>query len=259
MKIVAIGGGDIRTGQTLALDTRIVELSGKKNPRALFLPTASFDAPGYFEFFAEAYAALGSIPEAALLWKGYSPEEIEETIQATKWNETLHTWEFRGDIDQVRQSIERADLVYVGGGNTRRMIELWRSIGVDEMLREAAARGTVLSGVSAGCICWGRYGNSDAALTENLGKPTMRIDCLDFIPLALCPHMSSEEFRLGDFKEMMRDTPGVGIGLDDCCALEVVDGSYRILSCADGAVAHWVTADSYRVLRSGERVGGLED
>jgi dipeptidase E len=252
MKIVAIGGGDMGAGQTLPLDARIVELTGKPTPNALFLPTASFDAPGYYERFAEIYGALGCTTEPLYLWESYTPSEIEETIQATKWNDHLHTWEFRGNPEQVSEAIERADLIYVGGGNTRRMIELWRSIGVDAMLREAADRGVVLSGLSAGCICWARYGNSDAALTEDLGKPTMRIDCLDFLPIALCPHMSSEPFRLNDFKEMMQETPGVGIGLDDCCALEVVDGNYRILSCASGAVAHRVTADDYQVLTAGK-------
>jgi dipeptidase E len=252
MKIVAIGGGDMGAGQTLPLDTRIVELAARPNPRALFFPTASFDAPGYYERFAEIYGGLGCSTEAVFLWEGYTPTELEETIQATKWNERPHTWEFRGNLNKVRDAIERADLIYVGGGNTRRMIELWRSIGVDTMLREAGDRGVVLSGLSAGCICWARYGNSDAALTEDLGKPTMRIDCLGLLPIALCPHMSSEPFRLNDFKEMMRATPGVGIGLDDCCALEAVDGTYQILTCQPGAVAHHLTADAYRILNAGE-------
>jgi dipeptidase E len=116
------------------------------------------------------------------------------------------------------------------------------------MLEEAANRGAVLSGLSAGCICWARYGNSDAALTEDLGKPTMRIDCLDFLPVSLCPHMSREGFRLEEFKAMMRETPGVGIGLDDGCALEYVNGRYRILSSVEAATAHRVTGDSHEIL-----------
>jgi len=249
MTIVAIGGGDMRAGETLELDRRIVALTGKAKPRALFLPTASFDPRDYWEGFQSIYAGrLGCDTGVLFLWEGYSPEEIEATIQATKWNDHPHVWEFRGNFDQVRDSIEAADIVYVGGGNTKRMLELWRSIGVDEMLREAATRGAVLSGLSAGCICWGRYGNSDFALTENLGKPTGRIDGLDFIPVALCPHMSREAFRLEEFKAMMAETPGVGIGLDDGCALEFIDGRYRILSCVEGAVAHRVTALSHKIV-----------
>jgi dipeptidase E len=248
MKIVAIGGGDMRSGETLALDQEIVSLTGTVSPKALFLPTASFDSRDYWDGFRAAYEELGCSTAVEFLWEGYSPEEIESTIQQTKWNEHPHHWEFRGDFEQVRRSIRSADLIYVGGGNTRRMIELWQSAGIDEMLRQAGERGAVLSGLSAGCICWGAYGNSDAALTEELGKPTMRVDCLGYLPFALCPHMSREGFRLEEFKAMMRDTPGVGIGMDDCCALVVVGDEYRIVSCLDGAVAHSVTADRHDIL-----------
>lgn len=251
MKVVAIGGGDMSGGETLPLDQAIVALARRPNPRALFLPTASFDAQGYFESFEAIYSGrLGCSTDVLFLWEGYSPEEIEGTIQATKWNSHLHTWEFRGDVQRVKQAIEDADIIYAGGGNTRRMIELWRSIGVDAWLKEAADRGTVLSGLSAGCICWARYGNSDAALTEDMGRPTMRIDCLDFLPISLCPHMSREGFRLEEFKGMMRETPGIGIGLDDGCALEVVDGNYRFIGCLPGAGAHRVTADTHEILEA---------
>lgn len=248
MKIVAIGGGDMGLGETRTIDKEIVRLTGKSRPLALLLPTASFDARDDYLAFHNIYGALGCDPAVLYLWDGYSPEEIESTIQETKWNTEPHHWEFRGNLDDVARLIAAADLIYVGGGNTKRMLELWLSIGVDRMLGEAALKGTVLAGLSAGCICWGRYGNSDYALTEDLGKPTGRIDGLDYIPVALCPHMSREGFRLEEFKAMMRETPGVGIGLDDGCALEVVDSKYRIISSIDGAVAHRLTAGTHWLL-----------
>lgn len=249
MKIVAIGGGDMGLGETFEIDREIVRLTGKPKPKAVFLPTASFDSLDYWDRFQAIYRGrLGCEVEVLFLWEGYRPAEIEETIQATKWNATPHRWEFRGDPDVVEKAVSEADLVYVGGGNTRRLLELWRSIGLDQWLNEAAERGAVLSGLSAGCICWGRYGNSDAALTEDLGKPTMSLDCLDYLPIALCPHMSREGFRFEEFRAMMQETPGVGIGLDDGAALQYEDGNYRVLSCIEGAVAHRFTATSHRIV-----------
>lgn len=248
MNIFAIGGGELRSGETAPMDRRIVELTGKSRPHALFLPTASFDSREYASAFASVYGDLGCETESLFLWDGFSREEIEETIQRTKWNSEPHAWDFRGSDQQVREAVERCDLVYVGGGNTRRLMELWKSIGLDEMLREAGERGVVLSGVSAGCICWARYGNSDAALTEDMGKPTMRIDCLGFLPIALCPHMSHEGFRLEEFRAMMRETPGVGIGLDDGCALEVVDEECRFITSMPGAVAHRMVGGAHEVV-----------
>lgn len=240
---MAIGGGDLRAGETAPLDRRIIELSGASHPRALFLPTASFDEPEYAASFESVYRGLGCRVTTAFLWEGYTREEIEAVIQATKFNARSHLWEFRGDPERVRGAIAEADLIYVGGGNTRRMLELWRSIGVDQWLQEAGDRGCVLSGLSAGCICWARYGNSDAALTEGMGRPTMRVDGLGFLPMSMCPHLSREEFRLEAFQTMMRTTAGIGIGLDDGAALVWIDGVARIESCLPGAGAHLVSAD----------------
>lgn len=238
MKIVAIGGGHMGEGQTLALDSGIVELTGKRNPRALFLPTASFDSREYWQSFETVYGSLGCDCSALFLWDGYSQQEIDAVIERTKMSDSAHHWEFRGDIAAVRPTIESTDIIYVGGGNTRRMLELWRSAGVDEMLGQAGERGAVLCGLSAGCICWGRYGNSDAALTENTGELTMRVDGLGFIDLALCPHYDGEPYRPAEFARMMSSTPGTGLGLEDCCALEISGERFRIITCREGAKAH---------------------
>ncbi|HWA82977.1 MAG TPA: Type 1 glutamine amidotransferase-like domain-containing protein [Fimbriimonadaceae bacterium] len=258
MKIVAIGGGDMRTGETRPIDEEIVRLTGKSRPRALFFPTASFDDRDYAQAFIEAYGVgLGCQVDVLYLWEGYTPEEIEHSIQATKWNSNPHHWQFRGDPERAETAIEKADLVYVGGGNTKRMLELWHGIGVDWWLKQASERGAVLAGLSAGAICWARYGNSDFALTEGLGIPTGRIEGLDLLPMSLCPHMSREDFRFQEFKAMMRETPGVGVALDDCAALEVVDGRYRILSCLPGATGHRFTANSHRLLQPSEEFEDL--
>lgn len=42
-KIVAIGGGEIHLEETLPIDKFIVDFSESKNPKLLFIPTASND------------------------------------------------------------------------------------------------------------------------------------------------------------------------------------------------------------------------
>jgi dipeptidase E len=207
LKLVAIGGGEIRTGETLPIDREIVAFTGVPRPRALFIPTASGDADGYCETFRRVYGEeLGcSIETLRLLKDRLAPETLGERIAA-------------------------ADLIYVGGGNTRSMLEEWRRQGIDRLLVAAAGRGTVLCGLSAGALCWFRHGNSDAPLIEGRsGLKTMRIDGLGLVEAALCPHLTREGFRHGEFTAMMMGTPGVGIGLDDSCAMQIQGGSYRIL------------------------------
>ena len=138
-KIVAIGGGDFGTGETLALDREVVRLTGARRPRALFIPTASSDSFENWEAFRAAYGGeLGC--DAYVLNLLATPPSSRELAEA----------------------ILSSDLIYVGGGNTLKMMRRWRRLGVDVLLRQAYDRGIVLSGVSAGAICWFRYGHSDS-------------------------------------------------------------------------------------------------
>jgi dipeptidase E len=220
-RIVAIGGGELRTGETLPFDREIVAFAGVARPRALFVPTASQDSPGYCQAFARVYGEqLGcAVDVLRLIADPPSPAA-------------------------ARALIARADLVYVGGGNTRSMLAAWRDSGVDSLLRAAAARGTVLCGLSAGAMCWFRHGNSDAPRLEgDATRRTMRVDGLGLVDAALCPHLTSEAFRRDEFGAMLADLPVVGIGLEDHGALQVDGDRCRFLAtragpCAERFVRH---------------------
>lgn len=138
-KIVAIGGGDLKTLQTAEIDERIIELTGKTQPKALFIPTASGDAEGYIENFHKSY--------------GQHFGCITKTLNLIQNPPTLET---------ITELILCSDLIYVGGGNTYRMMKIWRRLGLDKILAEAASRGIILSGLSAGAICWFKFGHSDS-------------------------------------------------------------------------------------------------
>lgn len=134
--IVVIGGGSIKDLETFHLDKRVVGHTGKKCPKALFIPTASSDSKEYAEAFHEVYGGkLGCETEALYLLS--DPPSKKE----------------------LRKKILDADLIYVGGGNTLKMMKRWRHLGVDQLLKVAYRKGTVLAGISAGGICWfdGRY------------------------------------------------------------------------------------------------------
>ena len=219
-KIVAIGGGDLRTLQTLDIDKEIVELSGKERPRALFIPTASSDSVEYWEAFDRAYGGELGCDTDVLYMLGKRPTQ-----------------------ERLQDAVLGADVIYVGGGNTLKMMRRWRLLGVDKLLEAAYAGGTVLAGLSAGCICWFSYGHSDSMsfYTDGDDWSYIRVKGMGFIDAFGCPHYNGEE-RQQDFQAMMRRHPGIGagigIGVEDCCALEVVDGSYRIITSRQGAVAH---------------------
>ncbi|HSW96332.1 MAG TPA: peptidase E [Candidatus Saccharimonadales bacterium] len=221
MKIVAIGGGEIgRPGypvETTEIDKEIIKLTGKNNPTLLFLPTASSDSEGYVSVVHEHFQKrLGcKVDVLYLLNKKVSRQEMEEKIFSS-------------------------DIVYVGGGNTLKMMNIWRRTGVDELLQEAGNKGIILSGVSAGAICWFRYGSSDSRRFTNPKADLIRVSGLGLIPILLCPHYDVEVGRKSDLKDLMKKTSGVAIAIDNCCAIEIVNDQYRIIDSK-------LTANAYKV------------
>ncbi len=120
------------------------------------------------------------------------------------------------------------------------MMKVWRKLGVDLALEEAYKRGIVLSGVSAGAICWFKYGSSDSRKFANPDAGLIKISGLNFINALCCPHYNAEEDRRPHLKELMKKTSGVAIALDNCCALEIVDDKYRVITSRSDANAYKV-------------------
>ena len=218
-KLVAIGGGDMTGGETLAIDQDVVSLTGKDRPRALFIPTASSDSREYWQGFQGVYGQeLGCVTDVLYLL-GVSPTQGE-----------------------LEQKILSADLIYVGGGNTLKMLRRWRRLGVDSILRDAYARGIVLSGLSAGCICWFSWGHSDSmAFYHPESWRYVRVRGLGLVAALCCPHFDTDTAgvkREEDFRQMARKYSDVGIAIDNNCAIEVVDDTYRVITSRADAGAY---------------------
>lgn len=211
--IIAIGGGKImvpagRNAQTLKIDEVIVKEAASTVPKVLFIPTASEDDAGYCKAFRNQYEnTLGCEVEELLLYRN------------------------RPSSRRIQQLIAQADIIYVGGGNTLRMMKLWRKLCVDRHLEKARKRGAVLCGLSAGAICWFRQGNSDSRkFQDESNKTLIKVRGLNYADLLMCPHYDVEKHRQPSLKVMMENTPGVAIGLDNCAALHIKDNQYRILA-----------------------------
>ena len=221
-KLVAIGGGEIATGETLALDKAIVSLTGKDRPKALFVPTASGDSRDYWDVFQDVYGTELGCEADVLYLLGVRPSKRE-----------------------LEQKILSSDLIYVGGGNTLKMMRRWRNLGVDSVLRDAYKKGIVLSGLSAGCICWFSWGHSDSMSfysPENWSY--IRVKGMGLIDALCCPHFDGDTAGVGrglDFRRMVLKHSDVAVAIDDGCALEVVHDSYRVISSQAGAGAYKLT------------------
>ena len=224
-KIVAIGGGELRTLETTEIDKRIIALTGKKRPKALFIPTASGDAAGYVETFEACYG--------------------KEFGCQTR---TLNLIQNPPAFEQMSALVLDSDLIYVGGGNTYRMMKIWRRLGLDSVLAEAASRGIVLSGLSAGAICWFKYGHSDSrSFSNNVEWNYIRVSGLGLINAVYCPHYHSEN-REDAFLQMIAKRGGIGIACDNNVAIEIVGDHYRVLTSAPNAKAYKLFKRNGRVV-----------
>jgi dipeptidase E len=221
MKIIALGGGEIgRPGfptETTKIDKEIITLTGKKSPTFLFVPTASFDSESYYEVVKKHFGnKLGCKTDVLYLIKEkLSKKEIENKVLSS-------------------------DIIYVGGGNTAKLMNVWRKTGLDKILKKAAKKGVVLSGISAGSICWFKYGLSDSRNLNSKDVKFMKLSGLGFINASHSPHYDFEPHRKQGLKEMMKKTSGIAIAIDNCCAIEVVDDKYRIIYSKKGAMAYKV-------------------
>jgi dipeptidase E len=220
-KIVAIGGGEIgglaSPVETTRIDKKIIRLTGKKNPRMLFIPTASSDSEGYYE---------------------NAKKHFGKRLRCTM--DVLWLIKEKPSRKEIERKIMTSDIIYVGGGNTQKMLRIWKSYGVNKILKKALDKGMVLSGLSSGSICWFRSGISDSRRFNNPDADFIKVSGLGFIHAAHSPHYDVEKDRRPGLKKIMKKTSGVAIALDNCCAIEFVGDTYRIITSKPGPKAYKV-------------------
>ena len=153
--VVGLGGGGFSEEENLILEQYILNLTGKPRPKVCFLPTASGDSADYIANFYTKFGRLDCV--------------------------TSHLTLSPPNLTHIREHLLYQDVIHVGGGNTINMLALWREHGIDNIMREAWEAGIVLSGISAGSICWFEQG-----VTDSLG-PLNQMECLGIICVGRVP------------------------------------------------------------------------
>ncbi|MEV5362405.1 peptidase E [Streptomyces cellulosae] len=221
---IALIGGGFSTDEDGVLDDWVLGQARAPRPTVCFVPTAGGDAPGYIEKFFDAFRAKDCEPSVLPL--------------------------FRRELDDIalREFLLAQDVVYVGGGNTANLLAVWRVHGVDRLLREAYARGTLLCGISAGANCW-----AEGSHTDSFGPQTHLPDGLGLLPGSVCPHYDSEPGRRSSYRAAVaRGDLADGWAVEDGAAALFTDG--RLAE----AVTRLPEARLYRV-RAGGEAGTVEE
>lgn len=119
------------------------------------------------------------------------------------------------------------------------MMRLWRRTGVDRLLVEAGRRGTILSGLSAGAICWFAHGHSDSLRIARADRRArfIRVTALGLVDALFCPHYHSEKRERSLARKVMAHRQAA-LACDDRAALEIVGDRWRLLTCGRAAKAY---------------------
>jgi peptidase E len=158
-------GKAVLTNRDSPLHEFILGLAAKSLPSVLFVPTAVGDDPAIVAKFYETF----------------TPDRCVAS----------HLSLFLRDLTDIRRQILSHDIIWVSGGNTANMLAIWKLHGVDEHLRDAFDAGAILTGGSAGGLCWFEGGPTDSfgprltPITNGLG----------LLKGSFCPHYDGDKLR----------------------------------------------------------------
>ncbi len=197
-EIIAIGGGGFgRNPNSTIIEQYILDQSSQLKPKICFIPTASAEDKSYIVNFYKAFSKLNC--------------------------ETTHL-NFFERTPNLRSIINKQDIIYVGGGNTKSMLAVWKEWKLDILLKKFYNKGKILCGVSAGSICWFEKGITDS-WASNLNV----LDCLGFIKGNNCPHYDGEKNRRPSVHKFIENSK-----IDNCYASD------------DGAAIHFKNGELYK-------------
>ena len=214
-RIVAIGGGDLSSTREINIHT--ITLTNYANPNVLFIGTASSDSEGYIEAIIKEFNSLKcEVKSLCLCSKKYNDKDIDNLL----------AW---------------ADIIYVGGGNTISMMQIWKQYELDKKLKNIYENDlAVLTGISAGAICWFNCGHSDSESSHK--KDTWNYcwanEMLDIFHIAYCPHYNGD--GRDSFDEMLTTKNMLGLAMEDNTAFVENNGKQYFIRSNPNSKAYYI-------------------
>jgi len=197
-QIIAIGGGGFsKYGEYSPLNSLIEEYclqqTRKSCPTICFIPTASGEAQKYIIDFYRFFGQLNCKPS--------------------------HLSLFDLPSSDLESFILEKDAIYVGGGNTKSCLALWKEWKLDIYLKKAWEAGVVLSGISAGANCW-----FEECITDSIPGNLTALKCLGFLKGSCCPHYDGEKDRRPTYHQLLQEGKLLnGLAIDDHVALHYIE------------------------------------
>jgi dipeptidase E len=211
-QIIGLGGGGFTMEpNNPLLDLYILAAANKERPKICFLPTASADNEHLIGFFHQVFDS-------------YPCEPTYLTV-------------FNPNVPDMEELLLSSDIIYVGGGNTKSMLGLWRTWGIDKILKKAYDKGIILAGVSAGFVCW-----FEECITDSIPGKFTTMSCLGLLPGSGCPHYDGQPGRPEAYHALLAGGEvSNGYAVDDGVGLHFIDGKlHKVISSRNNANAYHV-------------------
>ena len=191
-KIIAIGGGGFTHQSDKSLDQFILDQSKESNNKIGFLATASMDDKEKINLFYKRFE---------------------------KTDSELSHFNLLSSVNGFTEWIFNKDIIYIGGGNTVLMLDIWKKNNLENIFKNVYEKGIILSGVSAGAVCW-----FDWILSDSAGSGFNPLRGINLISGSCTPHSSNLE-RINQFEQDIKNNklPN-GIAIDDGVAVVFIDG-----------------------------------
>ncbi|MDA9652446.1 Type 1 glutamine amidotransferase-like domain-containing protein [bacterium] len=191
-KIIAIGGVGVTPESDKSLDRFILDQLNNLKKNIGLLATASKDDEEKIRSYYKRF---------------------ENT------NSELSHFNLTSNLNGFSEWLLSKDLIYVGGGNTSFMLEIWKKNNLEEIFKIAYEKGIILSGVSAGAVCW-----FDWILSDSIGLGFKPLKGINLVKGSCTPHSSNVE-RINKFElDIKNNKLPEGIAIDDGVAVVLIDG-----------------------------------
>ena len=224
--LIALGGGSLAEKTTALIDKYIADLAkqraGERRAVGVFIGTASHDSMPYFNTFRKTYTSDFNIKADCVL---------------SVYGEM--------NDEKIREKFNKADLIYIGGGDTLFMLDWWRKKGILELVLDAYNRGVIIAGLSAGAICWFEKMYTDSQFIN--GKDNYKYSICDGVAILdgiCCPHY---EERVNDFdREFLFSDMKFAWAIEGDSAVVFKNGEFHDALSSGGS--------SYKLIRNGEKI-----
>ena len=121
-----------------------------------------------------------------------------------------------------------SDIIFVDGGNTVKLLNIIRENKLDIELFNAYNKGIILSGTSAGLLCWFSEG-----ITDSYGTLSTIYNCFNILNYSVTPHYDNQN-RRKIFNDKCNNKELIsGYGVPDGCIVHFKNGTLFNSICRD--------------------------